>query len=504
MSRFLSTFLLIATLAAAPALHAQEVDTMALRAHTMFLAHDMLEGRGTGSRGERLAALYIASQLQRLGIPGAGPRGEYFQPVPLREATVDYAATRLTVARGSEAATFGSPEHFVLNTGGKNAFRSFAGSALFAGTAGFAGEALERRGSLDGQVVVVLGTLGTEAQTLIPDWIRRGAEGVVFLVTESDRYGLFVRSRGDSRLFVDAEVGDPIWQPDLPVLVAGPRLSAAILAGAPLAPDALDGKKPFHALPLERTVSAEIGVSVRNVAAANVAALLPGQDPAKRDEVIVYTAHYDHLGIGTPDARGDSVYNGFSDNAAGTAMLLAIADAMRQGPPDRSVLFLFVTGEERGLLGSSYYASAPLIPLARTAAVINLDAGAPPAPPRSWRVAGGKESTLGALATRVAAARGWTAAPSNASPNSDYWPFLNRGVPAVFVIPGQDWEGVGKAQKEELHRRWDHYHEAADEWKPDFPFRGLQRYADFALALGREAGNAAQRPRITENAAPER
>lgn len=488
--------LLLLGLIPAPPAPGQEIDTLALRDHTRVLAHDSLEGRGTGTRGAELAARYIASQLERLGLSGAGRDGSYFQPIPLEEAVLDPEGTRLVLRRGAERLEFRSGEHFVVNTGGAGAFRSFAGEALFAGTAGLAAQALADRPSLKGQVIVILGGVGAEATTLIPDWIRRGAEAAVFLVPEPERFGLIAHGRGDTRLYVQASIDDPVWQPDLPILIAGPRLAAGLLADAPLAPDALDGTRPFTALPLGRSLEFSIRHEVRTVQASNVAGLLPGRDPAARDEVVVYTAHYDHLGIDAPDQRGDSIYNGFSDNAAGVAMLLAIAEAMAKDPPARSVLFLFLAGEEKGLLGSSYYAAFPLVALERTVAVINLDAGAPPAPPRSWRIAGGRESTLGELAAHVAASRGWVAEPSAARPNSDHWPFLRRRVPAVFLIPGQDWEGVAGVEREKLHQRWDRYHRPDDEWAPDFPFAGLQRYAELALALGRAVANSPERPRM--------
>ena len=135
-----------------------------------------------------------------------------------------------------------------------------------------------------------------------------------------------------------------------------------------------------------------------------------------------------------------------------------------------------------------------LVPLERTVAVINLDAGAARAAP-GWRVAGGDASTLGEVARRVAAARGWQVTPSPARPNSDHWPFLRRGVPAIFLIPGQAWDGVDGAEREALQRRWDRYHQPGDEWTPDFPFGGLARYAELALAIGREAADAPEPPR---------
>ncbi|MGH7128771.1 MAG: M28 family peptidase [Planctomycetaceae bacterium] len=231
----------------------------------------------------------------------------------------------------------------------------------------------------------------------------------------------------------------------------------------------------------------------RAIDAANVAAVLPGSDPALRDEYVVFTAHYDHLGIDRDAPPGaDSVYNGFSDNAAGVAMLLEIARELGDAPPARSVLFLFLTAEERGLLGASFAAANPVVPLERMVALINLDAGAPPVPPVSWRIAGGEDSALGALAADIASERGWTAVLGAASPNSDYWPFLRRDVPAIFLIPGNDWEGVNAEQRDALRRRWDRYHHPDDEWAADFPFAGLARYADFALRVGRAA---AEQPR---------
>jgi hypothetical protein len=480
---------------------AQAVDTLAIRAHSMVLAHDSLEGRGTGTRGEQLAAGYITSQLQRLGIPGGAPDGGYRLPVPLHEIRIDTAATRLMVewsgaGKADRVSEFRAGEQFIFAPGGAAAFRDFSGSALFAGTAGLAEAALADVGSLEGRVIVLLGSLGNSALTLVPDWVRRGAAGIVLLIPDAERLAALDHAYGPTRLAITTPVDNPVWQPELPVVIAGPEIAAAILADAPLAPDALNGSRPFHALPLEHRISTTIQTEVRSLPTANIAAQISGHDPALRDQFVVYTAHYDHLGIGRPDARGDSIYNGFSDNAAGTAMLLAIAEAIREEPPARSVLFLFLTGEERGLLGSTYYVSAPSIPLDRIAAVINLDAGAPPAPPRNWRIAGGKLSTLGSLATRTATRHGWKAESTPASPNSDHWPFLHAGVPAIFIIPGQDWEGVTRQQKEALQHRWEHYHQPADEWHPEYPLQGLQRYAEVALRIGLAAANSSERPRL--------
>jgi hypothetical protein len=461
---------------------ASRIDTLAIRAHTRFLADDELAGRGTGTQGERLAAAYIASQLERLGLDPIGGDTSFLLPIPLRQARID-PASQVTVTSSANSTVFRSGGDFIVNTGGAGALRDFQGRAHFLGQPSHAGERVAREPSLAGSVAVFLGPLGGSAVELIPALIDAGVTGIVLLVPDSAQYDLYVRSRGAVRFFVDAPVDDPVWQPALPVLIAGPAMTDALLAGARIPETVVQGDTG-RGVDLGRTVAATIRSEISSVPAANIGAVLTGSDPALRDEYVAYTAHYDHLGISTPDAAGDSIYNGFSDNAAGVAMLLAIAEAMRAAPPARSVAFLFFTGEERGLLGSAYMAAAPPLPLERIAGLINLDAGAPPAPPLNWRIAGGADNPLAQLAADAAEQNGWRATLSAASPNSDYWPFLQRGVPAIFIIPGDQWENVSPEQRDALRQRWDRYHQAGDHWHPDFPFSGLERYAAYALAVG--------------------
>lgn len=467
-----------------PSLQAQSIDTLQIRAHTRFLADDLLAGRGTGSAGEQLAAAYLESQLLRLGLEPLGPGKSFLLPVPMKAALID-TATSATVVRDGIESHFRSGHDFVVNTGGRGAFHDFDGRVILAGAPASAGAALASLpGGFRGAVIAVTAPLAAAAPTLVPALLEGGAAGVVVLVPDSAQFDLFVRSRGDRRFFVDAPDLDPVWQPNLPVLLAGPTLTRALLTDARIDPALLRPEGGAAAQPVARHLRFRLVSRIEDVAAANVGGVLRGSDPARRDEYLVYTAHLDHLGISVPDAERDSIYNGFSDNAAGVGMVLAIAEALRAAPPAMSVAFLFVTGEERGLLGATWAAAQPTLPLAQIRGLINIDAGAPPAPPLNWRIAGGKGLPLGALAEEVARTAGWTATLSDASPNSDYWPFLVRGVPAVFVIPGGDWENVTEAQRDELRRRWDRYHQPGDEWSPEFPFAGLGRYAEFALRLG--------------------
>jgi hypothetical protein len=473
------------------------IDSMALRAHTYVLAHDLLEGRGTGRRGADIAALYLATEAERLGLCGAGPNGGFFQPVPLIEATIDSLRTRLVLTglEGREEFSYGNG--FIPNVGTGRTLVPFAGEPVYVGSAQDVLAAHDRLPPLAGRIVLLAGMFGAEGAAA--DTLRtRGASGVIHLVGDDERYQLYVRSRGPSRMYVAEEAGAvSSFIPDIPAVIASPGLERALLAGTPSA-----GAPTGH---LERPivlagsrVEVSVGVTTHPLTARNVAALLPGTDAVLADEVVVYTAHYDHLGLSTPDERGDSIYNGFADDAAGAAMLLSIAKAMQSEPrPGRSVLFLFFTGEERGLLGSDYYAAHPLFPPARTAAGINLDAGAPPAPGVSWRIAGGGLSTLGSVAIDVARRSGWEAQVAPASPNSDYFPLLRIGVPAVFLVPGPGaFEGMTTEASNALRRRWDHYHQPGDHWFPDFPFSGLVRYAEYAYRLGLAVASG-QRPAMT-------
>jgi hypothetical protein len=447
---------------------AQSIDTIDMRAQTRFLASDLLEGRGTGTRGEHIAAQYIASELARIGaVPVAG--GDYLLPMPLKRSIINHDSTRITL----NDQTYRSAQDFVWNTGGRGALTDFAGPLLFVGTADSA--ALRRSSEARGRVVLVAGSMGAAASTFIPALIEAGAAGVVMLIPDSATFALFVRSRGDSRYFVDANVADPIWQPDLPVVIAGPRLTRAILGDA----------VPPAFTRIEKNLRAHYTGVVEDVRSANVAGIIRGKDPKLANEYVVYSAHYDHLGISVPNASGDSIYNGFSDNAAGVAMLLAIGDEFHRRPSARSVVLLFFTGEERGLLGSSYFAARPPFELNRITGLINLDAGAPSGRPVEWRIAGGAGSALGATAEKVLKRSKWDVQLTAGTPNSDYWPFLSRGVPAIFIIPGEKWENVTPEQKTALKARWDRYHQAGDEWHPEFPFAGLQRYAEAALLVGR-------------------
>jgi len=440
------------------------IDTLPIRAHASFLASDLLAGRGTGAPGADLAAAYIAAQCRGLGLRPVG--SDFVQAVPLVEAVVDSAALLVRTADGERRYQY--PRDFLPDFGGERGLAGFAGPAVFGGSP----IALDGLPDVRGAVVVTSAPLGE--RTLLDSLARRGAVGLLQIVPGSPVFALYRTSRGASRMAIVEPGVRTSLLPTLPWILGAPHLARDL---------------DLATLPLKAELAVQLHLTRRPVAGRNVACLLPGAAAGARDTAIVFTAHYDHLGVAAPDEQGDSIYNGFSDNAAGVGMLLAIAQAMAHGPAEpmrHSVIFFFPTAEERGLLGSDYYVARPPWPLTRTVGVINLDAGAPPAPPTSWRIAGGDRSPLGTLAVDVAMAHGWSATTSPATPNSDYYPFVRSGVPAVFIIPGPGpYEGLTSDSSVTLQRAWNRYHQAGDGWAPDFPFRGLQRYAEYAYLVAR-------------------
>jgi hypothetical protein len=442
-----------------PAPRLGAIDTLSLRAHTFFLADDLLLGRGTGSHGSAVAALYLEAECRARGLQAVD--GTYRHSVPLEAVVPRADATFLRVG----ARAFDVGRDFLITGGTQKALEGFSGGAVLLGTAE---EIRQNPGAiphLDGAVAVLHGVARADVATLLA---RRGAAGMVQIVDDPATFELYLASRGNTMTVLREPDIPSSFYANLPTVLAGPTV--AMVLSQPGTP--IELRVAFEHHPL---------------AADNVACLLPGTDANRRDTAIVFTAHFDHLGISLPDASGDSVYNGFSDNAAGVAMLLGIADALRQRPAGGlrySTLFLFFTGEEPGLLGSDYFVARPPYPLERMRALINLDAGAPPAPPWTWRLAGGEGNPLGEIGRDVASAAGWSATLSAATANSDYFPFAHAGVPAVFIVPGPaPYQGLSTDSSQALRRRWDRYHLPGDRYDDAFPFTGLQRYAEYALRI---------------------
>jgi Zn-dependent M28 family amino/carboxypeptidase len=260
--------------------------------------------------------------------------------------------------------------------------------------------------------------------------------------------------------------------------------------------------REFRPVPLGLTVSMEIRNSLRTIDSQNVVARLPGRGPALRDELVVYTAHWDHFGVGTP-VNGDAIYNGALDNASGTAGLIEVARAFTQAQPRprRSILFLFVTAEEQGLLGSQYYSQSPLYPLAKTVANINMDVINMYGRTGNVEISGWSASDLDAVARSVAAAQGPVIEPEaeaekGHSYRSDHFNFAKQGVPALAAGAGSEYEGHppgwGQQKRDEYTARY--YHSPADDIKADWVTSGAVQDCEFYLAVGYRVANADKIP----------
>jgi Zn-dependent M28 family amino/carboxypeptidase len=248
------------------------------------------------------------------------------------------------------------------------------------------------------------------------------------------------------------------------------------------------------------TLSGDYKVKHEVIISKNVVAILPGA--TRPNETIFYTAHWDHLGVGRPDAEGDTIYNGAVDNATGTAALLEMARLYKAAPrTDRSIVFLWVTAEERGLLGSEYYAANPLYPLATTVGVLNTDALDPTGPARDFTISGNAKLELLDMLVAEGAKRNRTYTP-DPSPEagyffrSDHFPFAKRGVPAISFGSGQDMVtgGLAAGQAFDQTYRTSMYHQPADEWSDSWSMDGIAADITMLYDLGRDLATSTRWP----------
>jgi Zn-dependent M28 family amino/carboxypeptidase len=256
----------------------------------------------------------------------------------------------------------------------------------------------------------------------------------------------------------------------------------------------------FQPMPLKATLSANLQAQVATITSHNVVGLLPGKKYP--GETVIYSAHWDHLGIGKPDARGDTIYNGALDNGTGIAHLIEQARAFVRGPrPDRSVVFLAVTAEEKGLLGSEYYATHPLYPLAKTAGVLNTDSMGVWGPEKNFSISG--TAKLDLLDDLIAAGkqegRYFTPDPhpeSGGFYRSDHFSFAKQGVPAISFKPGNDLLTGGIARGEAIASDYStkRYHQPADEFDPKWDFRGMAQDGYLLHLVGERLANSREWP----------
>lgn len=506
----------------------------AIRARIKFLSSDLLEGRGTGARGGEIAANYIAAQMEAMGLKGAGANGSFFQPVSLVGVKAD-PNTKLTVSGRNGKESFKFADDYVAFTGAQTDEVDVDADMVFVG---YGIDAPEQRwndykgGPADyrGKILVMLvndppatteepNLFGGRTLTYNGRWTykyeeaaRRGAVGAILLHTDQSAgypWSVVRTSNGSWRFDIARTAGDETpflkirsWVTD----DAARRIMK--LAGQDL--DTLRAKaasRDFQPIALNLKGKINLKSEVKRVQAPNVVGILPGSDPKLRDEYVVYSAHWDHLGIGAPDKTGDTIYNGALDNATGVASVLAIAEALSKLPaaqrPRRSSLFLFPTAEEQGLIGAEWYSKHPLVPLAKTAADVNLDSMNVLGRTHDFVPLGAERSSLKAVVEAIARERGMKVSP-DARPEqgsfyrSDHFPFARVGVPSISLKEGSDYVGHTKEWGEEQFKAYNtaHYHQPSDEYTDSWDFRGLLQETEIAMAIGRRIADMDALPRF--------
>ncbi|HSN13781.1 MAG TPA: M28 family peptidase [Anaeromyxobacteraceae bacterium] len=480
---------------------AEAITPALLRAHVKFLASDLLEGRGPGTRGDALAEAYVASQMEALGLEPAAPGGGWFQKVPM----IGVETRAVEPPRFEAGSRSYSPEGsgYVANMGTpREALRLDGVDVVFVGYGIVAPEYRwdDYAGAdVKGKVVLVMNDDPSDDPALFAGktrlyygrWTykyeeaaRHGAAGAIVIHTdESASYPWsVVQSSWAGPQYQLPDDGEPalaarFWTTD----GASRRLVA--LGGKDL--DALRAaarRRGFAAVPLGVKLSVSLAANVTRIESANVLGRLPGSDPRRAGEAVLVTAHHDHLGVKPGKPGEDAIYNGAVDNATGVAGLLGIARAAAALParPARSIVFAAVAGEEQGLLGSRWLARHPPVPTGRIAADLNMDAMNVLGRTRDVTVIGLGKSTLDEAVRAIARWQGRVVTgdpfPERGSfYRSDQFELAKVGVPATAAGSSTDYvgrpPGWGRAKNEEWKAT--HYHQPSDEWRDEYDLSGM-------------------------------
>jgi Zn-dependent M28 family amino/carboxypeptidase len=531
LSRFLLSSAIAASFAAgaASAQSTPKFDPAHMRQIVQTLGSDAFEGRGPNTRAETKTVAYIVDQFTRAGVQPGGPivdgKRSWTQPVPLLKseftatptASINLNGTAVPLTQGQEIA-IRAPTNGQSAIDLSNAPLVFVGYGVKAPERGwddFKGQ------DMRGKVMVVLvndpdfeggeGDFGGKAMTYYGRWTykyeegaRQGAAGVLVIhETEPASYGWNTVKNSNTNAMFDIVRDKPAAEhPELEGWIQR-DLAQKLFAASGLDIEAMKAaarKKDFRPVPLKATLSVNGKANTQVITSQNVVGMLPGTK--RPDETIIYTAHWDQLGIGQPDATGDRIYNGAVDNATGIAMLIEQARVFAQEPrTDRSVVFMAVTAEEKGLLGSEYYASNPIYPLAKTVAVLNTDAMSVWGPAKDFSISG--TAKLGLIDELVAAGakQGRTFTP-DAHPEtggffrSDHFPFAKVGVPAVSFGSGDNLVKGGVARSEQISRDYveKSYHQPSDEYSPKWDFTGMAQDDALLHLVGRHLANSTAWP----------
>ena len=494
-----------------------------IREDVKYLSSDALEGRGVGTKGGELATEYLANQFAKAGAKPAGDAGTYFQKVPL-VGIAPQAGSQLLATAAGKGVDFKWLDDFVGIDEMQRPNGRFEGDAVFVGHGITAPEWKwdDFKGvDVKGKILVLFTNeppsddpkfFDGRALTYYGRWtykyeegLRHGAKGVIIIhTTPTAGYGWDVvrSSWGRENAYVKLAPGSPAlafagWLSR----DAGEKLLG--LAGKSVDELLAAADKPdFKPIDLGIHIRGRMISKVRDENTRNVAAIVPGSDPNLKNEVVIYSAHWDHLGVGSP-VNGDAIYNGAVDNATGCGILLELARAWAAMPhrPRRSALFLAVTAEEDGLKGSAYYAQHPLFPPAKSAIDLNYDAVYPWGRAKEIVISGAERTTALSEAENVAKRLNLTIKP-DAHPEqghyfrSDHFSFAHAGIPAFSIGVGTEFYGKPAGYGERMFQEFNskHYHQPSDEFQADWDFTALQQAAQFGFILGTEIADQDKLP----------
>ena len=485
--------------------------------HVAFLADDKLEGRDTGSLGHRKAAEYVAAEFAKLGLQPAGTAG-FLQPVKFKSKEIDEAHSSLALVgkNGQEPLTLGPDAIISLRV---DPAATVDADLVFAGF-GLANSEANHEDFKDldvrGKVVVILagapasipGPLAAHMQSAGErgDLLRRvGAIGIVVITNPKNMDIPWERS-SLARFMPAMNLAEPGMDDNRGISIGvsvNPASADKLFEGSghTLAEilEAADSGKPLPHFAIPKRLVAKVAVKRLDVESQNVVAVLPGNDPVLKSEYVVFSAHLDHIGIGKP-INGDSIYNGAMDNASGVAAMLDVAAILKESGTKlrRSVVFVAVTGEEKGLLGSRYFANFPTVDAKSIVADINTDMFLPLYPFKRLTVFGLDESDLGDEAASVATSLGVVPGPDpapgrNVFIRSDQYSFIRRGIPSIMIAVGYD-KG---SPEEQIARKWltERYHAPSDDLNQPIDKQAAGAFDALVAKLLERVANRDQKPR---------
>ncbi|MCY7280886.1 MAG: M28 family metallopeptidase [Sphingomonas bacterium] len=533
----LASTLALAIGSAATAQTAQ-FDTARLSEHIRILGSDAYEGRAPNSAGETKTVAYLVDQFAKAGLQPGGTivngKRSWTQPVPLLKSEFT-ASPRIAVTLGGKSVTLAQGEEIAVRspTNGDKGIDLSKTPLVFVG---YGVKAPERgwddfKGQdLKGKVLVMLvndpdfeakgdpleGVFGGKAMTYYGRWTykyeegaRQGAAGVLVIhETAPASYGWATVKNSNTNAMFDIVRKNP--RAEHPPMEGWIQrdLAARLFADSGLDIEAMKAaarRKDFRPVTLKARIDVKGAARTEVITSQNVVGLLPGV--ARPDETVIYTAHWDHLGIGLPDANGDKIYNGAIDNGTGIAQLIEQARAFAAGPrPQRSIVFLAVTAEEKGLLGSEYYAANPIYSAGKTAGVINTDVMGVQGTARDYSIRGNQKFGLLDLLVEEATKRGrrYTPDPKPETGGffrSDHFTLAKAGIPALSFSPGMDLVngGVARARAYATDYTARLYHQPDDEWSADWDLSGMAADAELLHAVGLRLANSPDWPNWSED-----